>query len=129
MRFMSDLSTKQLKELKKIYKNGDSQQERERAHAILLSNEGKTVNELMSIFNVSRRTIYRWFDRIKDNDLSKLNDLPGRGRHAILNEEDRELVLSLRKTKTIRETFEILKTEYNRELSISSLKRFLKKIS
>ena len=88
MRYISNLNNNIVKELKKIVKNDTSLQTRERAHAILLSNDGITVGEITKIFNKSQRTIYRWFDRFNEEQTDKLSDLDGRGRKAALTEKD-----------------------------------------
>ncbi|MHC5722303.1 MAG: helix-turn-helix domain-containing protein, partial [Nostoc sp.] len=44
--------------LNRIYKQSSHYQVKQRAHCILLSYEGKTISELMEIFQVTRGTIY-----------------------------------------------------------------------
>ena len=48
-----------LQKLSKISKHGKSKQERIRAHALILSNDGRKSQELATIFDVSQRTIFR----------------------------------------------------------------------
>ena len=74
MRYISNLNNKTVKELEKIVKNGSSLQLRQRAKSILLSNEGITVKEICKIFNKSTRTVYRWFDRFKEEQIENLSD-------------------------------------------------------
>jgi transposase len=85
MRYISNLNNNTIKDLKQIVKNGTSLQLRQRAQAILLSNEGITVKEICKIFNKSTRTIYRWFDRFKEEQIDNLSDESGRGRKPALN--------------------------------------------
>ena len=89
MRYISNLNNNTVKELKKIVKNGTTLQIRQRAHAILLSNDGITVKEICKIFDKSTRTLYRWFDRFKEEQIEKLADEKGRGRKAALDEHDK----------------------------------------
>ena len=84
MRYINNLDKKTLKELELIIKNDSRYKSRDRAHAILLSNKGKNMEELSKIFSCSYRTIQRWFDKFKAENLTKLHDLEGRGRKAIL---------------------------------------------
>ena len=129
MRYISNLNNNIVKELKKIVKNSTSLQTRERAHTILLSNDGITVSEITKIFNKSQRTIYRWFDRFKEEQTEKLSDLSGRGRKAALTEKDTTKVEKLIELNSIKETCAILNKEENRVKKVSPqiLKRFLKK--
>lgn len=46
---------------------------RKRSHCLLLSNQGRTIIDLTSIFDVDRRTIERWFDRW---EIEGINSLP-----------------------------------------------------
>jgi len=129
MRYISNLNNNTVKELKKIVKNGTTLQIRQRAHAILLSNDGITVKEICKIFDKSSRTLYRWFDRFKEEQIEKLADEKGRGRKAALNENDIENVKKLIQTNSIKETCNILNNESNRVKNVSPqiLKRYLKK--
>jgi len=61
---------------------------RYRAQAILLSYQGKSVNELAEIFGCQIRTIYRWFNRFEAEKVEAVFELKGRGRKAILTIED-----------------------------------------
>ena len=129
MRYISNLNNNTVKELKKIVKNGTTLQIRQRAHAILLSNDGITVKEICKIFDKSSRTLYRWFDRFKEEQTDKLADEKGRGRKAALNEDDIENVKKLISINSIKETCNILNNEPNRVKKVSPqiLKRYLKK--
>jgi transposase len=129
MRYISNLNNNTIKELKQIVKNGDSLQLRQRAKSILLSNEGTTVKELCKIFNKSTRTIYRWFDRFKEEQIENLSDKSGRGRKPALNENDIDKVKKLIDSNSIKETCIILNKEPKRvkKVSLQILKRFLKK--
>jgi transposase len=129
MRYISNLNNNTVKELKKIVKNGTTLQIRQRAHAILLSNDGITIKEICKIFDKSSRTLYRWFDRFKEEQIDKLADEKGRGRKAALNEDDIENVKKLISINSIKETCNILNNEPNRVKKVSPqiLKRYLKK--
>jgi transposase len=69
-----------LQKLSKISKNGKSKQERIRAHALILSNDGRKSQELATIFDVSQRTIFQWFKDFKETGLDSLAQQSGRGR-------------------------------------------------
>jgi len=129
MRYISNLNNKTVKELEKIVKHDTSLQTRQRAQAILLSNDGITVKEICKIFNKSTRTIYRWFDRFKEEQIEKLSDESGRGRKPALGVNDIDKVKKLIKNNSVKEICIILNNEPNRVKKVSSqiLKRYLKK--
>jgi len=129
MKYVKELDKKTIEELKELVKSGETPQIRQRAHAILLSNEGMTIKEICKIFNKSIRTIYRWFNRFKEAKTEKLADEVGRGRKAALNEKDIEKVKKLISKYNIKETCNILNKEPERVKKVSPqiLKRFLKK--
>lgn len=129
MRYISNLNNKTVKKLKEIVKNGTSLQIRQRAQAILLSNDGIKVKELCQIFNKSPRTLYRWFDRFKEEQVEKLADQSGRGRKPALGDNDTQKVTKLIESNSIKETCIELNKEPNRIKKVSPqiLKRFLKK--
>ena len=84
---------------------------------------------MCKIFNKSTRTIYRWFDRFKEEQIENLSDESGRGRKPTLNENDIDKVKKLITTNSIKETCIALNKEPNRVKKVSPqiLKRYLKK--
>ncbi len=54
------LSSETEKMLRRIQKESKHHQVRQRAHCILLIHEGFTIEQLVKIFQVSRKTIYNW---------------------------------------------------------------------
>ncbi len=61
MRFIK-LSESEIMTLQEGHKNGSQFQFRNRCFCLILSGQGKTVRELAQLFEVSRITIYSWFD-------------------------------------------------------------------
>lgn len=131
LRYIKNLNTEKIKELRNVEKNGKSFQTRQRAQAILLSHKGTKVNELCNIFNKSRITMYRWLNRFKNQELEELNDIDGRGRKPALDiEKDSKEVKEYMKVHNIRETCAILNQEKRyKKVSPQILKRFLKKMA
>lgn len=100
MRYIRNLSDEAIKSLEEIVKNDSRYRSRHRAQAVLLSNQGKSVNDLISIFGYSQRTIYRWFDRFSHDNINTLHDLGGRGRKPFFNiEKDEKIVKEIIKKK------------------------------
>ena len=61
---------------------------RKRAHAILLSAKGATINQLQDIFEVDRDTISAWIKRFKTSGVEGLKSLPIPGRPPIYTEDE-----------------------------------------
>lgn len=57
------LTTQQSEQLTQLYKTSVDHRERQRAHALLLSQRNYTVPELADLFEVHRDTITDWMDR------------------------------------------------------------------
>ena len=61
MRYIT-LKTEEIEALESSSKNSNHTI-RKRSQCLLLSNQGRTIIDLASIFDVDRRTIERWFDK------------------------------------------------------------------
>lgn len=122
----------ELEELTLVKKSGESNQERIRAHAILLSNDGKTAKELAEIFIVSQRTIFQWFADYKESGLSSLKITQGRGRKLLLySDEHKEIIKKQieRYPHKPKKAYVYAMEELQLEISYETFKRFLKKYS
>lgn len=67
---------------------GKSHAFRNRCQAILLSNEGYNVEELVKIFSVSKNSIYTWIKKWKNQGVTGLITKPGQGRKPTLSIEN-----------------------------------------
>ena len=92
-RFVKALSDEEKEILKDLKDYGEKPRSRRRAHAILLSDAGKSVNEIAEIFDTTRVTVCSWIDRWHENGLSGLEDAPRPGGPPILTDDEREQVL------------------------------------
>lgn len=116
--------------LQEGYRNHPSHRVRERCQCLLLSSQGKSVPELTEIFSVLPLTIYTWMNRWEKDGIMGVLDQKGRGRKAILNQEDHTLIkeklqANAQKLSLVREE---LSVSLNKEFSEKTLKRFLKKL-
>jgi transposase len=100
MRYIQ-LSTENIIELEHIFKTDKRYKSRNRAQALLLSNQGKETKELAEIFKCSQRSIYRWFDRFIEGGVSALHDLAGRRRKPTLtvDQHKSEVEAHIKKTE------------------------------
>ena len=90
MKYINNLTDEIIIALERIEKEDNRYKSRYRAKAILLSNEGKKVNEIADILNCNIRTIYRWYDRFEREEINGLYELKGRGRKPKLTIENDE---------------------------------------
>lgn len=116
--------------LSETHKTASSYQLRDRCQCLLLSNQGKTINELSLIFVVSRLSITNWFKRWLDKGFSGLSNAVGQGRKYILTEQDSAVIkakvqANCQQLKQVRLE---LKQELSKEFSLKTLQRFLKNL-
>jgi transposase len=91
MRFIK-LTEIEQSDLENLYKSSTDVMLRERCQCLLLSNKGIKTTELMSIFSVTRITIYNWFRLWETDKMQGLYRKEGQGRTRILSVIDRELL-------------------------------------
>lgn len=72
------LKTEEIEALGSCSKNSNNTI-RKRSQCLLLSNQGRTIIDLASIFDVDRRTIERWFDNWEKEGVCSLPITTGRG--------------------------------------------------
>ena len=77
MRYVT-LKTEEIEALESNSKNSNHTISK-RSQCLLLSNQGRTIIDLASIFDVDRRTIERWFDKWNNEGVNSLPITAGRG--------------------------------------------------
>lgn len=77
-------------ELKTCKKTSNSERERDRAHALLLSNKGYTINQLSAVFEVRRATVSEWFNRWEESGMAGLSDAEKSGRPTNFTETEQK---------------------------------------
>lgn len=82
-------------QLQKIIKTDSRHKSRMRAQALLLSNQGKKITEIVDIIGYSQRTLYRWFDRFIQEDVATVHELEGRGRKPKLRTVEHEAFVNV----------------------------------
>ena len=128
MRYIKGINKERKKLLTRIYKESKSYQVRQRAHCILLSNEGYKIAELMKILGVSRNTIYNWFNHWEALGPLGLYNRAGQGRKKLLNPSQEEKVKTWAKEtpKQLGVVQEKIKKEWGIRVSKDTIKRILK---
>lgn len=95
-RYISPFRYTQYYELEELRKGpSEEAKARSRAHAILLSLDRFTIEELMEIFKVKRDTISRWLNNWEQCGLDGLHDKSRSGRIPTLNEDEQNVLKEL----------------------------------
>ncbi len=95
VKFISSLEEKTVDELKNRLKNSKVPRVRQRAHGVLLSNEGFSIDQIAEILNVGRDAVSSWIDCWQQNWFNGLNDKPRTGGPCKLTPKEKDLVISL----------------------------------
>ena len=132
MRFVK-LTEAELLTLQAGHKNGSQFQFRNRCQCLVFSSQGRTVDELAQFFEVSKITIYGWFDRWESAGLVGLMNKPGRGRKPILSLQNRQHIESVKtavgkNAQTLKAVVAELEIALEMEMSVDTVKRFLKNL-
>jgi transposase len=114
--------------LKRIYRQSRHHRVRQRAHCRLLRSQGMKNIEIQSVFPVSEKTLYNWFNAWNDNGLVGLYDRVGRGRKPKLNAEQKAQVKDWVKDspRNLKAVLEKIEATWNIKISLDTLKRMLK---
>jgi len=99
---------------------------RDRCQGLLLSADGQDVAAIMAVLNVSRPTVYTWFNRWERGGLAGLANAAGQGRHPILG----AAVAAVRTNRQqLKEVTAALRQELAKNFSPRTLRRFLKSVA
>lgn len=126
--FVNELSEEQRRELRQLMKTSP-EHVRKRAHAILLSARGYSVDQIADIYEVDRDTVSIWLDRWKDQGTDGLDDQGGRGRKPILNEKEQQQAIKIveEDPRSAGRSLAKIEQKTGKKISRDTLKRLLKK--
>jgi transposase len=87
-RYITDLQESEKTALIEVVKAGTTHRERQRAQAILWSNQGKDMQTLLEWLKIDRDTLSSWFSRWQTLGISGLKDKPKSGRKRKMRQEE-----------------------------------------
>lgn len=127
-KFVLKLNEDQIQQLKQLWQTGSSTRIRQRAHSILLSSKGYSIDEIVDILEVHRNSVSSWIQAWERAGISELSDKPRSGAPSQLKENDmkrlRQLVTEYPQSpKTILAKFA---KATNKTISMSTLRRVVK---
>lgn len=130
MRFIQNISQETFSLLTRIQKHSQYHQVRQRAHCIMLSSQGYTIPQLQMIFQVTRITIYNWFNAWESQALNGLYDKKGRGRTPKLTSDQIEQIRQWVKQfpRNLNKICALVQETYGIRVSKSTIKRVLKSL-
>ena len=125
------LTPTQRRELESGVRAGKSHCFRMRCQSILLKSEGRTSKDVGSITGMCNVSVDTWMKRYKTEGLQGLSTKPGRGRKSIIEDHDKEAVLST--IKSNRQRMQTAKAEWEQQsgkkVCNNTFKRFLKSLA
>ena len=89
MRYIT-LDAQSVEKLELLRKTDPRYRVRDRAHALLLSNQRLKIKEIARIFKVDRDTVSDWFSRWESAGVEGLADTPGAGRKPSLSDREKK---------------------------------------
>ena len=128
-RFVAPLTDSEQQTLSSAYHHGEKRALRRRAHAILLSDQGHTINQISEILQVRRDAVSRWLKQWEASGLDGLIDKPRSGRTPVLDENDHQRLQRLvaEQPHQIRSLQARFQEETGKTVSTVTLRRALKK--
>lgn len=128
MKSVSPLTEAQRKQLREIMDKDSSTRARKRAHSILLSESGYTIDEIADIYTLKRDTVSSWIDAWEQRGIDGVYDRPRSGRPASLNTQEKELAIELLKQypRQIKLVIHKLAEQIGKIVSTSTIKRLAK---
>jgi transposase len=131
MIFIREINPLSFNLLERIYRQSRHHQVRQRAHFLILASQGTKVKELMSIFQVSYKTIYNWINRWESEGIVGLYNKPGRGCKRTFKPEQEERIRewALQEPRQLKKVLQLVKEEWGIEVSTETIKRILRKFS
>jgi transposase len=90
------ISEEEIKELKSWVRSHTIESRyRTRAQIILMSLEGKSLDEISKSLNVTKATVNKWRNRFRKNGLNSMDDLPRAGKPPMISAETKASVIEL----------------------------------
>lgn len=130
MRFTREVFPETQKLLQRLYRQSRHHQVRQRAHCILLSSQDYGIAQLMEIFNVSRKTLYNWFNNWETQGVVGLYNRPGRGRKSTFSSEQVEQICAWvqQQPRQLKQVVQKVQEEWAISISTKTIKRVLKAV-
>jgi transposase len=116
--------------LRRIYRQSSHYQVRQRAHCLLLYQEGYRITHLKDIFQVSRKTIYNWLNSWESRGLIGLYNQKGQGRKPTFSPEQQDKIKEWTEEnrQQLKQVSHKIKEQWDISVSTKTIKRVLKSL-
>jgi transposase len=126
MRYI-ELKKEEIEVLVYLHQNSPNTTVRKRSQCLVLSHQKHKIKELASIFNVSRRTIERWFNSWAKIGVDSLGIAEGRGAKTLLKDYSEEVFQQLElHNRNLKNVLIYFKERHNIIICKKTLQNFLK---
>jgi transposase len=127
-KFVSPLSPDQAQALEALAEGDPARRVRMRAHSILLSARGSSIDEIARIYQVDRDTVSSWLDRFLQSGVDGLGDKPRSGGPSKLDAQEKEEAKALLKKhpNAPKMVLALLHEKTGKSISRSTLRRLAK---
>ena len=130
MRYVSPLALETIHLLRRLVKQSRHHRVRQRAHCIILSAQGTTIPQLMSMFAVSRGTLTNWLNAWDTSRVIGLYDAPGKGRKPTCTPEQQVQITHWGKAfpKNLHTVLALVKDTFGISVKKRTIQRILKSL-
>ena len=126
MRYVT-LKKEEIEVLEHLYQNSPNSTVRKRSQCLVLSHQRHKIKDLASIFNVSRRTIERWFNSWAKIGVDSLAISEGRGAKTVLKDHSEEVCKQLElHNRNLKNVLIYFEEQHNIIICKKTLQNFLK---
>lgn len=126
MRYIT-LKTEEIEALELLLKTSTDNNVRKRSHCLLLSHQRRAIIDLSKIFDVSRRTIERWFNSWVLEGVNSLPIASGRGAKTRLKGYEDVIAMQIElHSRNLKNILTYLKEEHHIIICKKTLRNFLK---
>ncbi|MEM0978683.1 MAG: IS630 family transposase [Cyanobacteria bacterium P01_H01_bin.58] len=114
--------------LQRIYRHSRHHEVRQRAQCLILKHQGLSIPTLLTVFQVSRKTLYKWFDAWDVRGFPGLYRRPGQGRKATFTAEQQAQIRRWAQDhpKQLKQVLNKIRQQWGVSISIKTIKRVLK---
>jgi transposase len=126
MRYVT-LKKEEFEVLDYLHQNSPNKTVKKRSQCLILSHQRHKINNLASIFNVSRRTIERWYDSWTKIGVDSLAISEGRGAKTLLKDYSEEVYKQLElHNRNLKNVLIYFEEQHNIIICKKTLQNFLK---
>jgi len=126
--FITELNKNDKEKLTEIMRYDEKTRVRMRAHSILLSSQGYSIDTIADIYQVHRNSVSGWIREWQETGYESLSDNPKSGRPTILDEAEQELAKRLvaENPRSTKKVIAEIEKQTGKEISHDTLKRIIK---